>query len=87
MRFVLAVILAVHGLIDLLGPSKAFGGTDVTPLKAPIGPRGGLVWLLAGGHLGPDGTLGGHRADPAPFHPAPAPARNEVLDVLIERLP
>ena len=48
MRFVLAVILAVHGRIDLLGPSKAFGGTDVTQLKAPIGPRGGLVWLLAG---------------------------------------
>ena len=65
MRFVLAVILAVHGRIDLLGPSKAFGGTDVTQLKAPIG----------------------HRADPAPFHPAPAPARNEVLYVLIERLP
>lgn len=47
MRIALAVLIALHGLIHLLGPAKAFGWTDVSQLRAPISPEAGLLWLLA----------------------------------------
>jgi hypothetical protein len=47
MRIALAVLIALHGLIHLLGPAKAFGWTDVSQLRVPISPGAGLLWLLA----------------------------------------
>ena len=47
MRIVLALVIALHGLIHLLGPAKAFGWADVSQLRAPIAPAVGLLWLAA----------------------------------------
>jgi len=47
MRIALAVLIALHGLIHLLGPAKAFGWTDVNQLRVPISPEAGLFGLLA----------------------------------------
>lgn len=47
MRIALAALLALHGLIHLLGPAKAFKWADVSQLRAPISPGAGLLWLLA----------------------------------------
>jgi hypothetical protein len=47
MRIALAVLIALHGLIHLLGPAKAFGWADVSQLRAPISPEAGLLWLAA----------------------------------------
>ncbi|QCX26967.1 DUF6544 family protein [Nocardioides jishulii] len=46
-RWTVVVVLTVHGLIHLLGVAKGFGWADVPQLKAPIGTRSGLLWLLA----------------------------------------
>jgi hypothetical protein len=46
-RWVVVAVLAGHGLIHLLGAVKGFGWAEVSQLKQPIGPGGGLVWLLA----------------------------------------
>ena len=52
MRIALAVLLALHGLIHLMGPAKAYAWADVcTQLRAPISPAAGLLWLLAAGLL------------------------------------
>lgn len=47
MRYALAVLLALHGLIHLLGPAKAFAWADVNQLRTPISPMAGLLWLFA----------------------------------------
>ncbi len=47
MRIAFAVLLALHGLIHLIGPAKAFGWGNVTQLKEPISPTGGILWLVA----------------------------------------
>ncbi len=47
MRIALAVLIALHGLIHLLGPAKAFGWMEVRQLRVPISPAAGLLWLLA----------------------------------------
>ncbi len=47
MRIALAVLILLHGLIHLLGPAKAFGWADISQLRAPISPAGGLMWLSA----------------------------------------
>ena len=47
MRFAFAVIVGLHGLIHLLGPTKAFGWATVPQLRAPISPVGGGMWLVA----------------------------------------
>ncbi len=47
MRIALAVFILLHGLIHLLGPTKAFGWADVSQLRAPISPAAGLLWLAA----------------------------------------
>lgn len=51
MRTAFAVLLALHGLIHLLGPAKAFGWANVSQLRAPISPGAGLLWLVAAGLL------------------------------------
>lgn len=47
MRIALSVLLAVHGLIHLLGVAKAFDLASLTELKIPISRPMGLVWLAA----------------------------------------
>jgi hypothetical protein len=46
-RFLLAAIIIVHGLIHLLGAAKGFGWADVSALKGPISRGMATVWLLA----------------------------------------
>ena len=45
MRWVFAGIIAVHGLIHLMGPAEAFGYADLPQLTQPISRGMGLVWL------------------------------------------
>ncbi|GMU63592.1 MAG: hypothetical protein AMXMBFR34_53550 [Myxococcaceae bacterium] len=47
MRFILVALLAVHGLIHLLGFVKAFGLAEVSQLKHPISRTVGVLWLVA----------------------------------------
>ena len=47
MRWVFAVIIALHGLIHLMGPAKAFGYADLPQLAQPISRGVGVVWLAA----------------------------------------
>lgn len=47
MRVVFALLLALHGLIHLLGFAKAFGFADLPALRQPIGRAAGGAWLLA----------------------------------------
>jgi hypothetical protein len=47
MRFTFAMLVGVHGLIHLLGPTKAFGWASVPQLQAPISPAGGVLCLAA----------------------------------------
>ena len=44
-RVLLAAVTALHGLIHLLGPAKAFGWADV-PLTGRMGVALGVAWLL-----------------------------------------
>ncbi len=46
-KIVLVVLLALHGLLHLIGPAKAFEWWDVTQLRQPISPISGVLWLLA----------------------------------------
>ncbi len=47
LRWVVVAVLAVHGLIHLLGAAKGFGLADVPQLSTPIGVVAGALWLLA----------------------------------------
>ncbi len=47
MRWVLVVVLLLHGLIHLLGFAKAFGLAELSQLSEPIGRTMGLVWIGA----------------------------------------
>ncbi|MDX1674611.1 MAG: hypothetical protein R3314_07455, partial [Longimicrobiales bacterium] len=47
MRFVLPALLALHGVIHLLGFVKAFELAEVAELQLPVSPRAGLLWLAA----------------------------------------
>lgn len=47
MRWILAGIITVHGLIHLMGPAKAFGYADLPQLTQPISRPMGVVWLAA----------------------------------------
>jgi hypothetical protein len=47
MRFALALVLALHGLIHLVGPAKEFGWADVKLLRTPISHAAGALWLTA----------------------------------------
>lgn len=46
-RWVVVVILALHGLLHVLGAATGFGWAEFEQLKQPIGPAGALLWLLA----------------------------------------
>jgi hypothetical protein len=47
MRIALSVFTALHGLIHVLGPAKAFGWTEVSQIRVPVSPAAGLLWFLA----------------------------------------
>lgn len=42
-----AVVVALHGLVHLLGVAKAFGFADLPQLTRPITPPMGMAWLAA----------------------------------------
>ena len=44
---VFAILVAVHGLIHVLGAAKAFHWAELPELAQPISPLFGLLWLLA----------------------------------------
>lgn len=47
MRWFVAAVLVVHGLIHLMGPAKAFRWAELPALRTPISATMGVVWLLA----------------------------------------
>ena len=48
MRWIVAVLFAVHGLIHLMGFAKAFGYAKLPQLTQPISREMGLLWFAAG---------------------------------------
>jgi hypothetical protein len=48
MRWIVAVLLALHGLIHLMGFAKASGYAKLPQLTQPISREMGLLWLAAG---------------------------------------
>lgn len=46
MRFLLFLVIVVHGLIHLMGFAKAFKYAELAALTQPISRPAGLVWLL-----------------------------------------
>ncbi|MEO7125150.1 MAG: DUF6544 family protein [Nakamurella sp.] len=46
-RWVVGLVVVVHGLIHLLGASKGLGWAEVTQLAGPISTGLGTVWLVA----------------------------------------
>jgi hypothetical protein len=46
-RWVVVAVLVGHGLLHILGVAKGFGWAEISALAAPIGARGGILWLLA----------------------------------------
>ena len=48
MRWIIAVLLAVHGLIHFMGFAKAFGYADLPQLTQAVSREMGLAWLAAG---------------------------------------
>lgn len=51
MTTVLAIFMAIHGLIHFMGVAEAFGLAELMELTHPIGPGMGIVWLAAGSTL------------------------------------
>lgn len=49
MRWPIAAVLALHGLIHAMGFAKAFGYAELPQLAQPISRAMGAAWLLAGG--------------------------------------
>ena len=47
MMLAFALVVALHGLIHLLGTAKAFGAAELPQLTEPISPPLGMVWLAA----------------------------------------
>jgi hypothetical protein len=44
-RWIVAAVAMVHGLIHLLGAAKGLGGADISQLPQPIGAAMGVAWL------------------------------------------
>lgn len=47
MRWIIAVLLAAHGLVHLMGFAKAYGYAGLPQLTQPISRPMGLMWLAA----------------------------------------
>jgi hypothetical protein len=48
MRWIVVVVLALHGLIHVLGFAKAFGYAELPQLTLPVSREMGVAWLAAG---------------------------------------
>lgn len=48
MRYILAFIIIVHGLIHFVGFAKAFGYGNITQITKPISKPLGVLWLFGG---------------------------------------
>ena len=46
-RWIVAVVVVLHGLIHLLGGVKGFGWAEVSALTEPISNLLGVAWLIA----------------------------------------
>jgi len=46
MKFILAAIIIIHGLIHLLGFLKAFNISEINQLTLSISKTAGILWLL-----------------------------------------
>ena len=57
MRYFIGILLALHGLIHLLGFVKAFGFADVPQLRQHVTPGRGVLWLIAALLLGAGAIL------------------------------
>lgn len=47
LKILFIAVVALHGLIHLMGAAKAFGWVDVAALQHPISKLGGVSWLAA----------------------------------------
>lgn len=47
-KWVVVVVLVLHGLLHLLGAAKGLGWAEVDGLTTPVGPAMGAAWLAAG---------------------------------------
>jgi hypothetical protein len=47
LHYLLAIIIFIHGLIHLMGYSKAFHYTDIKNIKAHISRPVGALWIMA----------------------------------------
>lgn len=47
MRWAIASVILVHGLIHFLGAAKGFGLAELPELAEPVSRRGAVVWLVA----------------------------------------
>lgn len=47
LHYLLASIIFIHGLIHLMGYSKAFHYTDIKNIKAHISRPVGILWIMA----------------------------------------
>lgn len=56
-RWVVAVVVVLHGLIHLLGAAKGLGWADVTQLENPISTAAGVAWLGAAALVVVSGAL------------------------------
>ncbi len=48
LRYLLVVIIALHGLIHFMGFAKAFEYADLKQLTIPVSRTAGVLWLFAG---------------------------------------
>jgi len=48
MRWIVVVVLTVHGLIHVMGFAKAFGYAELPQLTQPVSREMGVLWLAAG---------------------------------------
>ena len=47
MKYLLAIIILLHGLIHFMGFAKAFGYAEIKQLTVPISKASGTFWLIA----------------------------------------
>lgn len=51
LKYLLVLVIAIHGLIHLMGYAKAFGYGNIPQLKKPVSKPVGILWLIAAIHL------------------------------------
>jgi len=48
MRWAIALLILLHGLIHFMGAAKGFGLAELRAFAAPVSPRAGVLWLVSG---------------------------------------